>query len=405
MTIPSQIRYIQYFETFLSTNFTKPYYKMIPQIMHYHINSKVANTLRNYLNDNSYFFTENKFCLKHLRIGPFKKKRDYHVSISSLIKRNFVFPQAQTIVEIDKSDGLFYLDMDFNSDDLFNFDIKIECHAFKFSFYSWINLWYSTLENLSHYIITNELIRLSSSLLKDGNSLKKSSFLINTDVNSNSTDSLQKEKRKLTSSDKTLNFAADLMKKVEEFENNHITDEELLYEDNDNNIEILEDTDERIDIKPDEIKNNNTNHSLQENINTTTFDNANHNSDTKISSHETSSELIIDINKKESNGQMIELEQVNQIIEETPIQRRKTRQSIKRSSIGKLIDILKDDKDLIQFVHGINHFASKLNIPIFDMENQTIILEKNNLDKFKDWFGVVDSNFKVEYTYSLEQGK
>ena len=403
MTIPSQIRYIQYFETFLSTNFTKPYYKMIPQIMHYHINSKVANTLRNYLNDNSYFFTENKFCLKHLRIGPFKKKRDYHVSISSLIKRNFVFPQAQAIVEIDKSDGLFYLDMDFNSDDLFNFDIKIECQAFKFSFYSWINLWYSTLENLSHYIITNELIRLSSSLLKDGNSLKKSSFSINTDENSNSTDSLQKEKRKLTSSDKTLNFAADLMKKVEEFENNHITDEELLYEDNDNNIEILED--ERIDIKQDKIKNNNPNHSLQENINTTTFENANHNSDTKISSHETSSDLIIDINKKESNGQMIELEQVNQIIEETPIQRRKTRQSIKRSSIGKLIDILKDDKDLIQFVHGINHFARKLSIPIFDMANQTIILEKNNLDKFKDWFGVVDSNFKVEYTYSLEQGK
>ena len=105
------------------------------------------------------------------------------------------------------------------------------------------------------------------------------------------------------------------------------------------------------------------------------------------------------------NEDLLNNMQVNQIIEETPIQRRKTRQSIKRSSIGKLIDILKDDKDLIQFVHGINHFASKLNIPIFDMENQTIILEKNNLDKFKDWFGVVDSNFKVEYTYSLEQGK
>lgn len=76
-----------------------------------------------------------------------------------------------------------------------------------------------------------------------------------------------------------------------------------------------------------------------------------------------------------------------------------------RSSIGKLIDMLKEDKDLIQFVYGINSYSQQLNIEPFDMTNQKIILDKNKLDKFTDTFGVVAEDFRVEYTYSLEQGQ
>ena len=374
MTIPSQIRYIQYFETFLSTNFTKPYYRMIPQIMHYHITSRVANTLRNYLFDNGYFFTENKFCLKHLRIGPFNKSRNFKVKISSLIRKEIVFPNKTIRLENDAKDGRLYLDIDFNSEDLFNCDIKIECSAFKFQFYSWINLWYSTLENLSHYIITNELIQLSSLLLKDKKNLssKKDSIFKSLSIEENhsrSDENLSKKNNNLLMGRKTQNFAADLMKKVQEFELNNNSDDD----------EIIEESDE-VEI----IEENNNQSPKEEEINTS------------------SNEFIINTSSR-GKSQMIELEQVKQISD--MVQEPKKRISIKRCSIGRLIDLLKDDKDLIQFVHGINNFAEKLKIPIFDMTNQKIILEKSNLDKFTDSFNVVGNEFLVEYTYSLEQGK
>ena len=64
VTIASQIRYVKYFETFLSSNFNKPYYKMIPKIMKYYINPSTQNMIKNYLNDDSYFMSKNKFVLK-----------------------------------------------------------------------------------------------------------------------------------------------------------------------------------------------------------------------------------------------------------------------------------------------------------------------------------------------------
>ena len=67
--------------------------------------------------------------------------------------------------------------------------------------------------------------------------------------------------------------------------------------------------------------------------------------------------------------------------------------------------MLKEDKDLIQFIHGINSYSAQLNIEQFDMTNQKIILDKSKLDKFVDSFGVIGENFQVEYTYSLEQGQ
>ena len=91
---------------------------------------------------------------------------------------------------------------------------------------------------------------------------------------------------------------------------------------------------------------------------------------------------------------------------EPPKPKKKKRHLVReRSSIGKLIDMLKEDKDLIQFIHGINSYSAQLNIEQFDMTNQKIILDKSKLDKFVDSFGVIGENFQVEYTYSLEQGQ
>ena len=73
VTIASQIRYIRYFETFLSSNYEKPFMKCIPKIIKYDLNKRYTNMLINYNTDMSYFTTINSFKLKSCLIGPFHK--------------------------------------------------------------------------------------------------------------------------------------------------------------------------------------------------------------------------------------------------------------------------------------------------------------------------------------------
>ena len=66
VTIPSQIRYIKYFETFLNANFEKPFIKFIPKIIRTELNRGYANLIMNYNTDMSYFTTINDFRLKKM---------------------------------------------------------------------------------------------------------------------------------------------------------------------------------------------------------------------------------------------------------------------------------------------------------------------------------------------------
>lgn len=45
--------------------------------------------------------------------------------------------------------------------------------------------------------------------------------------------------------------------------------------------------------------------------------------------------------------------------------------------------------------------SRKNNIELFNPENQKINIELNELEKFKDWFGSVDQNFRIQYTYKI----
>ena len=64
VTIPSQIRYIKYFETFLSANYERPFMKCIPKIIKIDLNRGYRNMIMNYNTDMSYFTTINSFKLK-----------------------------------------------------------------------------------------------------------------------------------------------------------------------------------------------------------------------------------------------------------------------------------------------------------------------------------------------------
>ena len=174
--------------------------------MQYHITTRVVNTLRNYLQEDDYFFTENKFILKHLKIGPFVKNKEYTVKIASLINKNIQFPHSHSKM-VKGERGTYYYEMDFNSNSLFNYDIKLECSAFKFKFYCWNNLYFSTIENISQYIMKNELISKTAQLSNNKGEIDTSQILINSPPSNKSIISITN-----STDSKNSNFA-DMMKK------------------------------------------------------------------------------------------------------------------------------------------------------------------------------------------------
>ena len=167
-------------------NFSKPYYMNIPLILQTYIcdnldmkNFYLKNILYNYIQDKQYFYTKNAFFLKKLVIGPFKSNRNYDVTISSMVKNKLEFPYAEIKFERGE-DNYFYYNINFNSNEEINYDIKLMVSAFKFNFYTWVNLWYNTIENLFNYIIDNDIIMVNNdnNKLKENHSPRKSNSSI-----------------------------------------------------------------------------------------------------------------------------------------------------------------------------------------------------------------------------------
>ncbi len=81
MTIPSQIKYIQYFEAFLIANYVEPYLNMVPKIIKYNLNINTKNIIDNFIKDPSYFIYANKFFLNYVKIGPFTSSNNLIITI------------------------------------------------------------------------------------------------------------------------------------------------------------------------------------------------------------------------------------------------------------------------------------------------------------------------------------
>ena len=153
VTIPSQIRYIQYFETFLSSNYEKPFLKCIPKIIKYDLNKKYTNMIINYNVDMSYFTTINSFKLKSCLIGPFSQEVFLTHRFSAITRKKLNFLNSKIKKEL-RQNGWYYL-IEINSDELINYDLKLTINGKNLSFYSWFNLWYATFEIISKYVIEN----------------------------------------------------------------------------------------------------------------------------------------------------------------------------------------------------------------------------------------------------------
>ena len=156
VTVPSQRRYIQHFETYLSCNFQRPYFKLIPKIIKNFLTKPKGNLLKKIMNEKNYYNFDNKFIIKKIKIGPFSTKVEMDCKIIDfqdieLFNTENPYYQFKTSYQNIEGVGYYYkieltqrirISSDINLS-IFNKDIKMN---------SWINLFFVTLENFIYII-------------------------------------------------------------------------------------------------------------------------------------------------------------------------------------------------------------------------------------------------------------
>ena len=167
VTIPSQKRYIKYFETFLQANFCPPYIFLIPKIIKSHFSHSmvgqgrllVKNVLQSFEKEKSYFISANKFRLKGVKVGPLPKGKKIKLKICNFINNNFKIRENELVeyIHSDESyNGATDYELYFTPELTIHSDIKITFQGVV-NFYVWVNLWYSSWENIKKFYDKSEL--------------------------------------------------------------------------------------------------------------------------------------------------------------------------------------------------------------------------------------------------------
>ena len=209
VTIPSQKRYIKYFETFLQTNFCPPYIFLIPKIIKFHFSHfivgqgrlLVKNILQSFEKEKSYFISANKFRLKGVKVGPLPKGKKIKLKICNFINNNFKIRENELLEYVHSDEtytGSTDYELYFTPELTIHTDIKITFQGVV-NFYIWVNLWYSSWENIKNFYdnsdegdnnysseIESEEIKKAKTLKEQNNTIKpKYTFTLNDDENAN----------------------------------------------------------------------------------------------------------------------------------------------------------------------------------------------------------------------------
>ena len=159
VTIPSQKRYIKYFETFLEANFCPPYIYLIPKIIKSHFTHlmidngrvQVKNILESFEKEKSYFISSNTFKLKGIKLGKLPKNKELKLKICNFVDNDFKLPNKNLIESKNvDSDGNTFYEQYFNPELIIHSDIRITIKK-DINFYIWVNLWYSTWEMIKNF--------------------------------------------------------------------------------------------------------------------------------------------------------------------------------------------------------------------------------------------------------------
>ena len=199
VTIPSQKRYIKYFETFLQANFVPPYIFLIPKIIKSHFSHSmvgkgrllVHNILQSFEKEKSYFISANKFRLKGVKIGPLPKGKKINLKICNFINNNFKIKETELNEYIhcnESYNGSTDYELAFTPELTIHSDIKI---TFKgvVNFYIWVNLWYSSWENIKNFydkaISNTEELESKNINLENLKKIKKEQEMLDNEIDSN----------------------------------------------------------------------------------------------------------------------------------------------------------------------------------------------------------------------------
>ncbi|MCQ2819448.1 MAG: hypothetical protein MJ252_19470, partial [archaeon] len=181
VTIPSQLRYIDYFESFLAANFIKPYINLIPKIIKEYIlgsnaknkkpeDRKIKNLIHDLENDDRYISQINEFRINKIEIFPVPQKFKVNITITDSFGHKFESksPKAEIIQyeEENYDKPLFryvYTTGNINYD--INTDLKL---IFKggINMYTCVNLWYSSIGVIDERINSKEIKELMAGLDK-----------------------------------------------------------------------------------------------------------------------------------------------------------------------------------------------------------------------------------------------
>jgi hypothetical protein len=192
--IPSQKRYIRHFETFLSCNFVKPYYKMIPNIIKDYFNpykNKFSDIFHPKLGSDY----KNKFKIHSIKIGPFDYREDINIDIedilqtlkfSTKIKKNQIDYKYYIKEKNINGKRLNFVIVKFISNFIIDDDINIKINSKKNNFNFWVNFFYLSLEKyffcIDKIFSLNLLMENKEYKLFTGEKKKKKNF---NDNNSN----------------------------------------------------------------------------------------------------------------------------------------------------------------------------------------------------------------------------